>query len=162
MEKAEVKTVSGEEVLTCNIAIRSLRRATRAEILRLYRAAGWCDPGEEKDTRWIGRLLAGSLCAVGAFENGRLVGMGRAISDGVCDAYVQDVIVAPSRRGRGIGRKVLREILKRLRARRCRWIGLIARPGSEGFYRRAGFRAMRGHRAMLLGPAPSRNGKRKA
>lgn len=143
------------------IAIRSLRRASRAEILRLYREAGWCSPSEEKDTRWIGRVLAGSLCALGAFERGKLVGMGRAISDGVCDAYVQDVIVLPGLRGKGIGRMILREILKRSRARGCRWIGLIARPGSAGFYRRAGFRAMRGHRAMLLGPAAVRAGKRK-
>jgi len=144
------------------IAIRPLTAASRSEILRLYREAGWCSPSEEKDTRWIGRLLAGSLCALGAFERGKLVGMGRAISDGVCDAYVQDVIVLPGRRGKGIGRKILREILKRARARGCRWIGLIARPGSEGFYRCAGFRTMRGHRAMLLGAAGGRSGNRKA
>lgn len=144
------------------IEIRSLKRASREEILRLYREAGWCEPGEEKDTRWIERLLAGSFCALGAFERGRLVGMGRAISDGACDAYVQDVVVAPQKRGRGIGGKILREILKRVRARRCRWIGLIARPGSEGFYRRAGFRVMPGHRAMRLRTDSRRAGGRKA
>lgn len=144
------------------IAIRSLRRASRAEILRLYREAGWCEAGEEKDTRWIGRLLAGSLCALGAFAGRQLIGMGRAISDGACDAYVQDVIVLPALRGRGIGRRLLREIVRRARARGCRWIGLIARPGSEGFYRREGFRAMRGHRAMLFRSRPRRKGKRGA
>jgi GNAT superfamily N-acetyltransferase len=115
------------------IEIRSLKRASREEILRLYREAGWCEPGEEKDTRWIERLLAGSLCALGAFE-----------------------------RGRGIGGRILREILKRVRARRCRWIGLIARPGSEGFYRRAGFQVMPGHRAMRLRTDSRRAGGRKA
>jgi spermidine synthase len=143
------------------IEIRTLQRASREEILRLYREAGWCETGEEDNTRWIGRLLAGSLCALGAFEGGKLVGMGRAISDGACDAYVQDVIVLPSRRGRGIGGKILQEILKFVRGRGCRWVGLIARPGSEGFYRQAGFRVMPGHRAMLLQTKPGRDRKQK-
>jgi len=136
------------------IEIRTLKKAPREDILRLFREGGWCEPGEEKDTRWINRLISGSLCVVGAFQEGRMIGMGRAISDRACDAYVQDVIVLPEHRGKGVGRKILREILKAIRARRCRWIGLIARPGSESFYRQAGFRVMRGHRAMLLRPNP--------
>ena len=143
------------------IEIRTLEKAPREDILRLFREGGWCEPWEEKDTRWLKRLLSGSLCVVGAFERGRLIGMGRAISDGACDAYVQDVIVLPEHRGKGVGRRILREILKVIRPRRCRWIGLIARPGTESFYRQAGFRVMRGHRAMLLCHKPLPSKKRK-
>jgi len=52
--------------------------------------------------------------------------MGRAISDGISDAYIQDVTVLSEFRGQGIGTGIVQEILKQLRDDGLQWIGLIA------------------------------------
>ena len=110
------------------------------EIVALYRSAGWWQE-ERDDPSEIGELIRGSLVFVVAVDraSGRAVGMGRAISDGVSDAYIQDLVVLPEYRGRGIGRAILRQVLAACRAKGIGWIGLIAEGGSDGFYRPLGF-----------------------
>jgi GNAT superfamily N-acetyltransferase len=75
--------------------------------------------------------------------------MGRSISDGVSDAYIQDVTVLPEFRGKGIGRRIILYILDCLRERRIEWIGLIAEPGHGQFYRELGFTALEGFTPMI-------------
>ena len=45
--------------------------------------------------------------AVGAWHGQELIGFARAVTDGILRAYVEDVIVAPGWRGRGVGRALL-------------------------------------------------------
>lgn len=119
-------------------------------IAGLYRAQGWRLASDDESPQWIRRLVAGSHCFVVAMENGEIVGMGRAISDGISDAYIQDLTVRSDHRKRGIGGRILRTILERLHADGLRWIGLIAEPGSPNLYRHAGFREMPAAVPMLL------------
>ena len=56
----------------------------------------------------------------------------------------------PAFRGRGLGAAIIRRLVEELRARRIGWIGLVAEPGTEPFYRRLGFAALAGHVPMLL------------
>ena len=76
--------------------------------------------------------------------------MGRAVSDGVSDAYIQDVVVLKKFRRAGIGNRIIEKIIECLRSRRIGWIGLIAEPGTQPFYQRLGFAAMAGYTPMLL------------
>ena len=55
--------------------------------------------------------------------------MGRAISDGISDAYIQDLTVRHDCRNRGIGKMILKALLERLHADGIAWIGLICRTG---------------------------------
>ncbi|HJJ48335.1 MAG TPA: GNAT family N-acetyltransferase [Methanocorpusculum sp.] len=120
-----------------------------AEILELYRAAGWwemgADPGE------IPALIRGTYLFVVAVDaRARAIGMGRLISDGVSDGYIQDVIVFPEYRNKGIGSRIV-NLLKNLgRAHDLSWIGLIAAPGKTDFYKRAGFEPMQDFIPMKL------------
>ena len=72
------------------------------------------------------------------------MGMGRALSDGCSDAYIQDVVVDPGFRGRGIGGKIVMFLVGELRARGVDWIALVGEPGTEAFYRSLGFAAPEG------------------
>ncbi|MEW6261684.1 MAG: GNAT family N-acetyltransferase [Thermodesulfobacteriota bacterium] len=74
------------------------------------------------------------------FDEGQLIGFGRAISDVVCQAAIYDVAVRPEYQGQGIGRTIVAEIMARLP--NCNFI-LYASPGKEGFYLRLGFRKMK-------------------
>jgi spermidine synthase len=80
--------------------------------------------------------------------------MGRAISDGVSDAYIQDLTVLADQRNQGIGGMILRALVARLHADGLFWIGLIAEPGSASFYLREGFRERVGWVPMLLVEVP--------
>jgi spermidine synthase len=120
------------------------------QIIALYREQGWWQPSDDQSERLVSRLIAGSHCFVIATEGESIVGMGRVISDGVSDAYIQDLTVRADRRKRGIGRLILQALLTRLRIDNIRWIGLIAEPGAGNLYRRAGFREMTASTPMLM------------
>jgi len=78
----------------------------------------------------IPQMIRGSLCFLLAREpGGRVVGMGRVISDGRQRRYIQDVVVLPEFRGRGIGRTIIRRLTDRCVAAGLTWIGLVAEPG---------------------------------
>ena len=120
------------------------------EILALYRSAGWWHDGED-DPSQIPGIIRGSLVFIVAVdrESGKAVGMGRAISDGVSDAYIQDMVVLPGYRGRGIGKAILGKILQACREHGIGWIALIAEGGTGDFYRGLGFGVEEGDVPMM-------------
>ena len=110
---------------------------------RLYQIAGWVDENDE--CLFLGAALKNSCAVCAAWDDGgALVGMGRALGDGVSDAYIQDVVVDPAFRRRGVGGAIVRTIVAELRRRGVDWIGLVGEPGTEEFYRSLGFRAPEG------------------
>ena len=111
------------------------------QILALYKFEGWWVESRD-DVDLVQRIVAGSHCFLIVEEGNRLMGMGRAISDGVSDAYIQDVAVGMAFRGRGIGREIVRRLLERLNKDGVNWVGLIAERGSHTFYERLGFGVM--------------------
>jgi spermidine synthase len=120
------------------------------QIIALYRHQGWWEAADDERHDLLNRLIRGSHCFVLAEEGEVVLGMGRAISDGVSDAYIQDLAVLYSRRRQGIGRLILQKLLARLRGDGIAWIGLIAEPGSENLYRHASFQAMIGATPMRV------------
>lgn len=131
------------------ISYEIVEKAPVEAIVELYRAGGWWheDPAARAV---IPAMVRNSFCFLLAREpGGRAVGMGRVISDGVSDAYIQDVVVERALRGRGIGREIVRRLVDRCREAGIDWIGLVAEPGTEAFYEPLGFATMEGHRPML-------------
>ncbi len=119
----------------------------------LYRDAGWWrDAPEEMDK--IRAVVAGSHCFLVAVHETEIVGMGRAISDGVSDAYIQDVTVYKSWRGRGIAGRIVRELVARLRRNDMSWIGLVAERGTHDLYKKLGFKEMPQSVPLLLQDDP--------
>ncbi len=120
-------------------------------LVELYTAGRWW----REDPAWRASLpdmVRGSFCFLVAREDtGRIVGMGRVLSDGVSDAYIQDVVVLETHRGRGIGREIIRRLTDRCVEAGIGWIGLIAEPGTQAFYERLGYGVMPGHLPMLHG-----------
>ena len=86
------------------------------------------------------RAVRHSLC-FGAYLAGRQVGFARVISDRATFAYVSDVFVLPSERGRGVGGRLMAAIMAHpdLQGLR-RWI-LMTRD-AHGLYEKSGFRTI--------------------
>lgn len=117
-------------------------------ITALYRAAGWWGD-EPDDPGGLARMIAGSHVFVVAREDGRVVGMGRALSDRVSDAYIQDLTVLEDCRGRGIATAMIERLIARLRADGLHWISVIAEAGSHPLYEALGFAPMDNATPML-------------
>lgn len=83
-------------------------------------------------------------------ENGKLVGVGRVLADGVYVAYVADIAVLPSHQGTGLGKEIVARLVDL--AKHHRKIILYAVPGKEPFYRKFGFRRMRTAMAIFDDP----------
>jgi len=81
-----------------------------------------------------------SHTTVFVYHADRLIGFGRAISDGVYQAAVYDCAVLPEFQRKGIGKTIMNTILSQVS--HCNII-LYASPGKEGFYQRLGFRKMK-------------------
>jgi GNAT superfamily N-acetyltransferase len=69
------------------------------------------------------------------------VGCCRVIGDGALTFYVQDLLVVPKMQRKGIGSKVIELVLGHLGslAPPGALIGLMAAPGTEGFFAKRGF-----------------------
>jgi ribosomal protein S18 acetylase RimI-like enzyme len=120
------------------------------DICSLYREAGWWK--EEWDPCHLSLLISGSLAFAVAVdrEAGCAVAMGRVISDGSSDAYIQDLVVKSEYRESGIGRKILTTLVNYCQTRGITWIALIAEPGTEQFYMPSGFERMEGYVPMIF------------
>ncbi|MGM9638440.1 MAG: GNAT family N-acetyltransferase [Butyricicoccaceae bacterium] len=118
--------------------ISAADRMTAAEALPLYRAAGWTAYTEHPAQ--LEAALGSSLCVLEARAGGRLIGLLRAVGDGVTIVYIQDILVLPAWRRQGVGRALIQAL--RARYSSVRQIVLLTddRPETCAFYRSAGFR----------------------
>ncbi len=87
------------------------------------------------------RSIRHSIC-FGAFDGGRQVGFARVISDRATFAYVADVFVVDSHRGRGIGKRIMACITSHPELQNLRLWTLFTRD-AHGLYRQHGFREAR-------------------
>ncbi len=78
--------------------------------------------------------------------NGRLVGFGRAISDGAYQAALYDIAVVPQFQGEGFGKLIVEKLLEKLPEVH---VMLYAAPRKEDFYKQFGFRKMRTAMALF-------------
>ncbi|MDL2286112.1 GNAT family N-acetyltransferase [Desulfococcaceae bacterium OttesenSCG-928-F15] len=129
------------------LAITDITEKDGHEILRLYTEAGWWP--EETSLEALEKLIRGSYLFLVVLEDVEIIGMGRVISDGVSDAYIQDVTVRKDFRGKGLGALIIKDLCKRLFSDGINWVGLIAEKGSHPFYENLDFVQMPGSIPML-------------
>jgi ribosomal protein S18 acetylase RimI-like enzyme len=114
----------------------SLESVDWQELSDLYRAA----PLGNKSAAGLETSFSNSLYRCFVYDKGRLVGVGRALADGVDCSYICDVAVLPTYQGMGLGRQIVARLVERSRGHRK--IILYAVPGREPFYRKFGFKRM--------------------
>lgn len=85
----------------------------------------------------VQRSIENALC-FGVFEDDRQVGFARVISDYATYAYVGDVFILESHRGRGLGKQLMRAIMSHPRLQNLRRWSLVTQDAHE-LYQQFGF-----------------------
>jgi predicted N-acetyltransferase YhbS len=106
------------------------------ELSDVIRAA----PLGHKEPELLRTAFTNSLYRCFVYDEGKLVGTGRVLGDGVDAAYLCDVAILPSHQGGGLGKAIVGRLVELARGHRK--IILYAVPGKEAFYKRFGFRRM--------------------
>jgi len=120
------------------------------ELARLFELAPL---GKKRDPKMLGLAFRNSLLKVFAFDGSKLVGAGRALSDGVWRAAIYDVAVLPEYQGKGIGSAIIQHLIH---AAHVDVIMLYAAPGKEKYYEHFGFRKMKTAMAIMPSEAEAR------
>jgi ribosomal protein S18 acetylase RimI-like enzyme len=113
------------------------------ELSNLYKIA----PHGDKKPEDLKIAFSNSRYKCFVFDHEKLIGVGRALADGVDCSYLCDVAVHPDYQGIGLGKEIINK-LKEFSAGHKKII-LYANPGKEGFYKKLGFRRMRTAMANL-------------
>ena len=129
--------------------VKLVKNWDEKKIVDLYKSAGWWK--ERYNPKAINNMIKGSFAFAVAIEtkSNKTIAMGRTISDGISDAYIQDLVVLPEYRKRGIGRLILKILVEFCLNNKIEWIGLIAEPEQHGFYESLGFSKMINYTPML-------------
>uniref|UniRef100_UPI0035576207 GNAT family N-acetyltransferase n=1 Tax=Alicyclobacillus tolerans TaxID=90970 RepID=UPI0035576207 len=120
------------------------------EMQQVYASVGWM----KHTTDIISTVFSASTHVTIARDDNRIVGFGRAISDGVFNAAIYDVVVHSDYQGKGIGKLIIEDLLHDLQDISC--VHLISTTGNEGFYRSEGFKKVKTSMARYLNPILSK------
>lgn len=93
------------------------------------------------------KCFLASAAVVFVYDESKLIGFGRAISDGYLQAAIYDVAVLPDYQAQGVGRQIIEQIMSFLPG--CNFI-LYAAPGKEPFYRKMNFSLMKTGMAQFV------------
>lgn len=84
------------------------------------------------------QMLMGSSAVVSLWQGKRLVGFGRATSDGIYRAVLWDVVIPQDLQGKGLGRLLVEGLIESPQLRGVERIYLMT-TNSSGFYLQLGF-----------------------
>ncbi len=109
----------------------------------LYRIA----PLGNKPPKNLKIVFNNSMFKYFVYDKGKLIGVGRALADGVDCSYICDVAIHPEYQGRGIGKAIIENLIEDSKGHNK--IILYAVPNKEPFYAKFGFRKMKTAMALF-------------
>ena len=110
------------------------------EYFKLFESTSWNKDYKLTSEELYQSIQNSSYC-ISAYNNEKLVGFGRMLSDGIAHAVIFDVIVLPKFQGTGIGSEIMEKLLEECRKNKIRDIQLFCADGKIGFYKKFGFKA---------------------
>jgi len=129
----QLSDLSGQIIIQQNCSISSEQLET------LCSQVGW----SPRPLDLVKQSLENSFCHVTAWhkdqEKEQLIGFARAISDGIFHAVLLDIVVDPQFQNRGVGKAIVKTLIKQLSKAHVRDITLIASPHIANFYHKLGF-----------------------
>ena len=82
------------------------------QLQRLFLLAGWADGPENPDfSKHFNSPFINSTLVISAWENERLVGAVRVLSDKIIRSVIYDLVVDPEFQGQGIGKELVKRCM---------------------------------------------------
>ena len=100
----------------------------------LRESVGWSRMEKE-----YGSPSISSYYHIAVYEDDELIAYIDSVSNGVTDAYIQDLMVRPDHQGKGIGTELMNKMIRYLKEKHICIISVIYEEGLEPFYERFGF-----------------------
>lgn len=91
------------------------------------------------------KVFERSYAVVFVYDGETLIGCGRALSDGVCQAAIYNIALDERYHGRGLGKEIIRRLIEQVST--CNII-LYTHPKTVSLYEHLGFRRMKTGMAM--------------
>lgn len=89
----------------------TIKLANQEDIYSLYECLGWNDFLQLNQKQLL-KAMEQSWYVIYAYDDGKLVGTGRVVSDGVINAYLCGLGVAPDYRDKGIGIEISKRLVE--------------------------------------------------
>lgn len=121
-----------------NIRIEPYIHYHDAEIRLLYKSVGWTSYLRREEL--LQEAYAASLLTLAAYDGERLCGIVRGVGDGVSVLYIQDLLVLPEYQRRGIGSRLLGQMLGAFPDVNQTVLLADDTEAAAAFYEKAGFR----------------------
>ena len=83
-----------------------------------------------------------SFYHIAVYEDDKMVGYIDSVSNGVTDAYIQDLMVHPDYQGKGLGTELMNQMIAYLKENRIYIISVVFEESLKPFYDRFGFSSM--------------------
>lgn len=141
----EELTYKTELISTCRLGM-DLRRKLMIEysleksvnfdgLVQLFNQAGWSDKTSDLDRLQL--MVENSQIVVTAWDEGKMIGFARCVTDYVFNGQINNVIVDQRYRGRGIGKGLISRILNNSKK-----VTYILRGDTDNirFYKQMGFK----------------------
>ncbi|MBQ0734869.1 GNAT family N-acetyltransferase [Aquimarina celericrescens] len=104
------------------------------ELLELYKQTSWA---KNRTTEDVALMLRNTTIRTAIKTDNKLIGFGRALTDGVYRAMLDDIVVDKKYRAQGFGKIIVEELLRQLNG--VEQIFLNTKPELESFYKTFGF-----------------------
>ncbi|MBW7889226.1 MAG: GNAT family N-acetyltransferase [Bacteroidetes bacterium] len=105
------------------------------EIIEVYESSGINRPTKEKER--IAKMYKHSNLIISAWDNKKLVGIARALTDFCYCCYLSDLAVRSDYQKRGIGKELIEEIKKIIKEETA--LILLSAPTAMDYYPKIGF-----------------------
>lgn len=139
IEEHTAEAVGGQPQTSERIIFSSERDIDLYELEELCNAVGW----SRRPLRKVKKAIEHSFLVASMWEvrgsQRRLVGFARATSDHAFNATIWDVVVHPDFQGKGLGKAMMKYMIKQLRGEDISNITLFADPQVVDFYKGLGF-----------------------
>lgn len=99
-------------------------------------------------------IFTNSYAVVFVYDRERIVGVGRALSDGICQAAIYNIALDEEYQGYGIGRKLIQLLLDQVRGQN---VILYTHPRTVALYEKIGFRRSKTAMCLFHGSEESLN-----
>ena len=83
-----------------------------------------------------------SFYHIAVYEDDKMVGYIDSVSNGVTDAYIQDLMVHPDYQDKGLGTELMNQMITYLKENRIYIISVVFEESLKPFYDRFGFSSM--------------------